>query len=162
MLHTVLGHCDLGLWKLASILEKSYPQHICHIIWGSNLKFRVWMHLDVGDCSLFLLGHCDLECWPQLNKNRVRSLWQKLANLVCGYIFGSDVPPALFWSLWPWHLASVLVRLSTKHNCTLLEVGVQNLVCEYILGLLSVAKIEENVCPEMSNNFPQMFCNRPL
>ena len=56
------------------------------------------------------------------------------------------------------------------------EVGVQNLVCGYILRLRSVAycfwvtstlasglcfrKIKERIYPELSNNFPQMYCIR--
>ena len=51
MLHTVLGHCDLDIWP--KFLKKS--------ISGKILKFHVWMHLDVGDCSILLLGNCDLD-----------------------------------------------------------------------------------------------------
>ena len=73
-------------------------------------------------------------------------------------------------------MASVIDRSSPDNICILCEVGIQNLVCGYILGLLSVAycfwviltlasglayrKIEKKVCLEMSNNFQQMSCIR--
>ena len=71
MLHTVYVTVTfisgLNSWK-------SYTQHISSILWGSNRKFRVWMHLDLEDCSVLFGGHLDLDLWLSCIKNREQGI----------------------------------------------------------------------------------------
>ena len=69
------------------------PVHISYILWGSNSKFGVWIHLGMAECRVPFSGHCDLDLWPSFYNNRVRSISLILfevgiSNLVCGCILG--------------------------------------------------------------------------
>ena len=144
------------------------------------------MHLDVEIVAYYFWATVtltsDLSCikivyWVYPFYYRQKTLkfgmWMHLLAYVCHI---------LFRSLWPWPLTTVLDRLSSDNICILCEVGIQNLVCGYILVLRSVAhcfwvtltlasglglrkieetprnrkpfwKIEGNVCAEVWNNF---------
>ena len=50
--------------------------------------------LEVGECCILFLGHCDIDPWPEFLENCVLSISSILfevgtPNLLCGYIFGS-------------------------------------------------------------------------
>ena len=84
----------MSLWPLplASALEKSYRQHIYYIIWGSNLKFRVWMHLDVVDCSVLFLATLTLTFTEHISyiiwhRTAEFGMWIHLLATVCQLLF---------------------------------------------------------------------------
>ena len=121
VLHTVF----VLLWPwpcpLASILEKSCPDHISYIIWGRNPKFGVLIHFGVSECRLLFFWSLWLWTLVSVLEKCVGNISPilfevRIPNLVCGYILGLGSFTQCFritltfgfssWNIWFWgHLS---------------------------------------------------------
>ena len=123
-----LRDCDISCFYSnhivrLSVRPASCPEHISYILWGTNSKFDVWMHLGMVECRVPFSGHSDLDLvlWPSFKIIVSRAyliLFEVgISNLVCECILGWQSVPYHNWVTVTLNLTSDLVSRKCIESC---------------------------------------------